>query len=103
MGDEVRRTQRGNNNAYCQDNEISWFDWALLEQHADIHRFVRELIAIRLGRSAGRRSDDTLQALLLRARVTFHDVASGPTGHRPGVALARDGQRVRRRRVGGST
>ena len=32
MGDEVRRTQRGNNNAYCQDNELSWFDWTLLEQ-----------------------------------------------------------------------
>ena len=32
MGDEVRRTQRGNNNAYCQDNEISWFDWTLLER-----------------------------------------------------------------------
>ncbi len=47
MGDEVRRTQRGNNNAYCQDNEISWFDWTLLEQHADIHRFVRELAAFR--------------------------------------------------------
>ena len=29
MGDEVRRTQRGNNNAYCQDNEISWLDWSL--------------------------------------------------------------------------
>ena len=41
MGDEVRRTQRGNNNAYCQDNEISWFDWTLLERHADIHRFVQ--------------------------------------------------------------
>ena len=40
MGDEVRRTQRGNNNAYCQDNEISWFDWTLLEKHADVHRFV---------------------------------------------------------------
>ena len=40
MGDEVRRTQRGNNNAYCQDNETSWFDWTLLEKHADVHRFV---------------------------------------------------------------
>ena len=40
MGDEVRRTQRGNNNAYCQDNETSWFDWSLLEKHADVHRFV---------------------------------------------------------------
>ena len=44
MGDEVRRTQRGNNNAYCQDNEISWFDWSLLEKHRDIHRFVKILI-----------------------------------------------------------
>ena len=41
MGDEVRRTQGGNNNAYCQDNEISWFDWTLLEKHADVHRFVQ--------------------------------------------------------------
>ena len=47
MGDEVRRTQQGNNNAYCQDNEISWFDWSLLERHADIHRFVKALTAFR--------------------------------------------------------
>ncbi len=47
MGDEVRRTQQGNNNAYCQDSEISWFDWSLLERHADIHRFVKALIAFR--------------------------------------------------------
>ncbi|MEN8162752.1 MAG: glycogen debranching protein GlgX [Acidobacteriota bacterium] len=48
MGDEVRRSQRGNNNAYCQDNELSWFDWTLLERHADIHRFVKLLVAFRL-------------------------------------------------------
>jgi glycogen operon protein len=48
MGDEVRRTQRGNNNAYCQDNEISWFDWTLLEKHAGIHRFVKLLVEWRL-------------------------------------------------------
>jgi len=48
MGDEMRRTQRGNNNAYCQDNEISWLDWSLLERHSDIHRFVRTAIAHRL-------------------------------------------------------
>ena len=48
MGDEVRRTQRGNNNAYCQDNETSWFDWTLVEKHADVHRFVKLLIARRL-------------------------------------------------------
>jgi glycogen operon protein len=47
MGDEVRRTQGGNNNAYCQDNEISWFDWTLLKKHADVHRFVKRLIDFR--------------------------------------------------------
>jgi glycogen operon protein len=40
MGDEVRRTQGGNNNAYCQDYETSWFDWGLLAKHKDVHRFV---------------------------------------------------------------
>jgi len=50
MGDEVRRTQRGNNNAYCHDNEISWFDWTLLSKHADLHRFVKLLVARRLMR-----------------------------------------------------
>jgi glycogen operon protein len=44
MGDEVRRTQRGNNNAYCQNNELAWFDWSGLEQHAGLLRFVRGLI-----------------------------------------------------------
>ena len=48
MGDEVRRTQQGNNNAYSQDNEISWFDWSLLDKHQDIHRFVKQLISYRL-------------------------------------------------------
>ena len=36
MGDEVRHTQGGNNNAYCQDNEISWFDWTRVTKHADV-------------------------------------------------------------------
>lgn len=40
MGDEVRRTQLGNNNAYCQDNEISWFDWDLVDRSAALLRFV---------------------------------------------------------------
>ncbi len=47
MGDECRRTQRGNNNAYCQDNEISWFDWRLVRKHADLVRFFRTLVAFR--------------------------------------------------------
>ena len=46
-GDEMRRTQKGNNNAYCQDNKISWIDWHLLKKHDDIHRFVKELIKFR--------------------------------------------------------
>ena len=46
-GDEVLRSQRGNNNAYCQDNEISWFDWRLVETNRDMLRFTRELIALR--------------------------------------------------------
>ncbi len=45
MGDEVRRTQNGNNNAYNQDNEISWFNWDRREAHRDLLRFVRMLIA----------------------------------------------------------
>jgi glycogen operon protein len=44
MGDEIRHTQLGNNNAYCQDNELSWFDWDLVEQHQDLLRFVKQLI-----------------------------------------------------------
>ncbi|GAB6166835.1 glycogen debranching protein GlgX [Thermostilla marina] len=46
-GDECRRTQHGNNNAYCQDNSISWFNWRLVKEHADIWRFCSELIRFR--------------------------------------------------------
>ena len=46
-GDEVGRTQQGNNNAYCQDNDISWFDWRLVKRHADLLRFFRLLIRFR--------------------------------------------------------
>ena len=47
-GDEFRRTQGGNNNAYCQDNETSWIDWTDLEKHQEIYRFARGMIAFRL-------------------------------------------------------
>ena len=46
-GDEFRRTQDGNNNAYCQDNETSWFDWTNLERHQEIYRFACGMIAFR--------------------------------------------------------
>jgi glycogen operon protein len=54
-GDEVRRTQGGNNNAYCQDNEISWFDWELVDRHPDLFRFFRELIGRRRRHPAAHR------------------------------------------------
>jgi glycogen operon protein len=77
MGDEVRRTQGGNNNAYCQDNEISWFDWELLEKHQDVHRFVRMMIASRLHYGEGRSETDTLPELLKTLGVEFHGVTGG--------------------------
>ncbi|MGW2255013.1 glycogen debranching protein GlgX [Kitasatospora sp. NPDC001660] len=46
-GDEMARTQRGNNNTYCQDNELSWLDWSLLDANAGLHRFVQYLISFR--------------------------------------------------------
>jgi isoamylase len=47
MGDEVGRTQRGNNNAYCHDTELSWLDWTLLQSSADLFRFFKNCIAFR--------------------------------------------------------
>ncbi len=47
MGDEVRRTQQGNNNAYCQNNATSWFDWSLVETQADLLRFCQRMVAFR--------------------------------------------------------
>jgi glycogen operon protein len=46
-GDEFRRSQRGNNNAYCQDNETSWVDWSLLRRNDEIFRFARGVLALR--------------------------------------------------------
>jgi glycogen operon protein len=47
-GDEFGRSQGGNNNAYCQDNEISWYDWSLVEKNPGYYRFVKEMISFRL-------------------------------------------------------
>jgi glycogen operon protein len=75
MGDEVRRTQLGNNNAYCQDSEMSWLDWTLLERHRDLYRFVKELIALRLGRElAAGEHGLTLGQLLDKTRIEWHGV-----------------------------
>jgi glycogen operon protein len=75
MGDEVRRTQHGNNNGYCQDNESSWFDWTLPTRHADVHRFVRLLIARRLMRNMEQeRRRVSLERLLRDAKKAWHGV-----------------------------
>ncbi len=55
MGDEVGRTQNGNNNAYCQDNELSWFDWTALKKNKELFRFFKNMIAFRKMNSSLRR------------------------------------------------
>ena len=75
MGDEGRRTQRGNNNAYCQDNPISWFDWSLVDKHADVYRFVRLLIQRRVLRETNPElQHESLNQLIQRANKAWHGV-----------------------------
>jgi glycogen operon protein len=75
MGDEVRRTQRGNNNAYCLDDETGWFDWSLVERHSDVLRFARHLIAARFGTRLEHHL--SLNDLLRAVRVSWHGVRLG--------------------------
>jgi glycogen operon protein len=75
MGDEVRRTQGGNNNFYCHDTEANWFDWSLVEKHADVHRFVKLLLAQRLLRNVAHEQRRTsLTDLLANATKAWHGV-----------------------------
>jgi len=78
MGDEMRRSQQGNNNAYGQDNALNWLDWRLLQRHAELHRFVRGLIRLRNLRESVR-SDHrlTLEELMARVKVNLHGVRLG--------------------------
>jgi isoamylase len=78
MGDEVRRTQRDNNSAYCQDSDLSWFDWTLLERHGDILRFVKALNAFRQRRDVlVEGAGLSLNQLLRRAGIDWHGVRLG--------------------------
>ena len=75
MGDEVRRTQLGNNNAYCHDAELTWLDWGLVDRHADVHRFVKTLAAFRQRRDVvAEGATLSLNELLERARIAWHGV-----------------------------
>jgi len=75
MGDEVRRTQRGNNNAYCHDDETVWLDWGLLETRADVHRFAKTLIALRVNRALSNERFGMKLTELLRHPLEWHGVA----------------------------
>jgi isoamylase len=75
MGDEVRRTQNGNNNAYCLDDETTWFDWALVAKRADLVRFVSMLNARRtLLDLAPEEQRWSLSQLLQRSDIGWHGV-----------------------------
>jgi glycogen operon protein len=80
MGDEVRRTQQGNSNGYCLDNEISWFDWDLCNLHPEILRFVQQLIQLRLHIDKGPGGDSiSLEDFLHNANIQWHGtVLDGP-------------------------
>ncbi len=96
MGDEIRRTQQGNNNAYCQDNEISWFDWALSSRHADVHRFFKLLATRRSTRSSEHeRSRVSLQEFLKGSTHAWHGVKLGQPDWTPAShSLALSGEIV---------
>jgi isoamylase len=75
MSDEARHSQHGNNNAYCQDNAASWFDWTLATKHAELHRFVKLLIARRLLRGVEHeRQRVSLNRLIAEANKAWHGV-----------------------------
>jgi glycogen operon protein len=90
MGDEVRRSQGGNNNAFCQDNETSWLDWGLVRRHADLLRFARTAIALRRAFDPrGQEGAASLAEFLKRSQVRWHGVRLGdPDWSRESRSLA---------------
>ncbi len=100
MGDEVRRTQRGNNNAYCLDDDTNWFDWTLVAKHADVHRFVTLLNARRLLRDVEHeRQRMSLTQLIRRANKAWHGVKVGqpdwgPQSHSVAVSAELKNERI---------
>jgi glycogen operon protein len=94
-GDEFLRTQGGNNNAWCQDNAVSWFDWTLATQNADFLRFVRKMIGLRRSHPALRRR----HFLHGDGDVAWHGVEIGKPDFSDAsraIALTLDGQKTER-------
>jgi glycogen operon protein len=93
-GDELLRTQQGNNNAWCQDNAISWLDWGLLQRSSDFFRFTRELIALRKRHPILRR-----RRFLQEGDVIWHGTQVGKpdfSATSKTLALVLDGRRTGR-------
>src|SRR5262245_18938669 len=101
-GDEFLRTQQGNNNAWCQDNEVSWVNWRLAEDNAEHVRFVREMIALRKRHPALRRRQffhGREPYSRLGPDIAWHGVEPGRpdfSGTSRSIALTLDGQQTGR-------
>ena len=74
FGDEVRRTQNGNNNAYCQNNETGWMDWSLVEKNAGLFRFVKILIALRKNNPVFRRKEFFGENNMSAQEINWYDI-----------------------------
>jgi isoamylase len=81
QGDEFGRTQQGNNNAYCQDSEISWINWKLAETNAGLMRFTRLMIALR-------KQYFSVERDRFNSRITWHGVKGEPDWSNPSRSLA---------------
>src|SRR5215467_12171190 len=94
MGDEVRRTQQGNNNSYCRDDEGTWFDWSQVAKHSDIHRFTKLLLTRRLQRDlSAERERMTLTQLINTGTIAWHGIKLNQpdwSDHSHSVALSCD-------------
>ena len=73
-GDEIGRTQQGNNNAYCQDNELSWMDWSLVDKNADLLAFARKATSLRRNHPVFRRRR-FFEGEPIRSGDEVHDIA----------------------------
>ena len=99
-GDEVGRSQRGNNNAYCQDNEVSWFDWSRPDD--ELHAFTTGLIALRRAHPVfrrrrwfqGRPLRDTVDIAWLKPDGTEMTDADWRSGHEPCVGMFFNGEAI---------